>query len=66
MSSQKRQPVADHGTADYWKQVLAALPRGYSKPSVAVEAALKMNVAEVPVPQVLQGILEKAVELANQ
>lgn len=66
MSPQKRQPVADHGTADYWKQVLAALPRGYSKPSVAGEAALKMNVAEVPVPQVLQGILEKAVELANE
>ena len=65
ISGQKAQPTAKRGTSEYWMQVLSALPNRYSKPAVALEAVGKMKTSEVPIPQVLLRIVEKAVELAS-
>jgi hypothetical protein len=46
--------------------VLAALPNRYSKPAIAVEAVLHMKAGEVPVPETLRRILEKAAALGNE
>ncbi len=66
MSSQKPPPSAPEGTAEYWRQVLAALPRGYSKPRAALEAVLRMKAKETPVPELLRSILDSSVELARK
>ena len=64
MSGQKARPTADRGTAEYWRQVLKALPtRGFSKPAAAAEAVDRMTKATVPEP--LVKILNKAVALAK-
>jgi putative ATP-dependent endonuclease of OLD family len=65
MSDQKTQPTAAKGTATYWEEVLAALPNGFSKPAVAMDAVMKMKAGDVGVPSELRDILEKAVELAG-
>ena len=65
MSDQKPPPTSPQGTPAYWDEVLEALPRGYSKPAVAVDAVLKMKARELPVPPVLRSILEKAISLAG-
>lgn len=66
MSQQKQQPTSTHGTTAYWKEVLDALPRGYSKPAVALEAVFKMKTEDVTVPLPLKSILEKAISLAER
>ena len=66
MSQQKQQPTSTHGTTAYWKEVLKALPRGYSKPAVALEAVFKMKTEDVTVPLPLKSILEKAISLAER
>lgn len=66
MSNQKPPPAAPPGTPEYWSQVLGALPNGYSKPAVAVDAAIKMKTGEKSVPGVLQSILEKVISLAGE
>ena len=66
MSNQKPSPTAPHGTSDYWNQVLDALPNGYSKPAVAVDAAIEMKTGEKLVPRVLQSILERVISLAGE
>lgn len=66
MSSQKPKPTSPKGTADYWKEVLNALPKGNSKPAVALEAVLRMKAGDVPVPGELKSILEKAIALAGE
>ena len=67
MSTQKSPPSAPTGTAEYWQQVLAALPsRGYSKPRAALEAVLRMKAKEAPVPELLRSILDRSVELARR
>ena len=63
VSPQKGRPSAPHGSRDYWRQVLNALPRRYSKPAIAAEAVWKMK--ESSVPQELRRILEKATQLAT-
>ena len=65
MSDQKPRPTSSPGTPAYWDEVLEALPRGYSKPAVAVDAALKMKAGDLSVPPVLESILNKAVSLAG-
>ena len=66
MSQQKQQPTSTHGTTAYWREVLDALPRGYSKPAVALEAVFKMKTEDVTVPLPLKSILEKAISLAER
>ena len=66
MSAQKPRPKSPHGTRDYWDEVMAALPNGYSKPAVAIDAVLKMNARDLPVPSTLKSILEKAISLAGE
>ena len=66
MSAQKPRPKSPRGTRDYWDEVIAALPNGYSKPAVAIDAVLKMNAADLPVPSALKSILEKAIALAGE
>ena len=68
MSSQNPQPSSTKGTAQYWHEVLNALPKGYSKPAVAAEAVAKMAATEnaLPVPGTLSDILKKAIELARE
>ena len=66
MSNQKPPPAAPPGTPEYWGQVLDALPNGYSKPAVAVDAAIKMRTGEKSVPGELQSILEKVISLAGE
>ena len=67
MSDQKRRPTAPHGTSHYWNQVLDALPNGYSKPAVAVDASIRMKTGNnTLVPKVLRSILEKVISLAGE
>ncbi len=66
MSPQKQQPTSMHGTPAYWDGVLKALPKGYSKPAVALEAVFKMKAGGVEVPPTLTSILEKAIALAGR
>ena len=66
MSRQKPRPTSAPDTPDYWKEVLAALPSGYSKPEVAAEAAARIiTVGRTGVPDALSSILNKAAELAG-
>ena len=65
MSQQKQRPTSMHGTPAYWEEVLKALPKGYSKPAVALEAVFKMKAGDVAVPPPLKSILEKAIALAG-
>ena len=65
MSRQKQQPTSPHGTPAYWDEVLDALPKGYSKPAVALEVVLKMKAGDVSIPPTLKSILEKAIALAG-
>lgn len=65
MSRQKESPTSARGTAAYWKEVLEALPKGYSKPEVAAEAAARMTAGETPVPAALSSILNEALALAG-
>ena len=65
MSRQKAQPTSPRGTPDYWTQVLNALPKSYSKPEAAAEAAARMTARHTPVPAVLSSILNKASALAG-
>ena len=68
MSRQKNQPTAASGTAEYWRQVVKALPKGFGKPTAAAEAADRMaqETDAAPVPEPLANILNKAVALAEQ
>ena len=68
MSRQKNQPTAARGTAEYWHQVVEALPKGFGKPAAAAEAADRMarETDAAPVPEPLANILNKAVALAEQ
>ena len=66
MSPQKRRPSAPSDTPEYWQQVLAALPRGYSKPGVALDAVLRMKAKQTPVPMVLRSILNRAIDFARK
>ncbi|RMG23654.1 MAG: DUF2813 domain-containing protein, partial [Armatimonadetes bacterium] len=66
MSSQKPQPTSPQGTPEYWKEVLKALPKSYSKPAAALEAVLMMKAGTVPVPNELKLALEKAIALAGE
>ena len=63
MATQKLAPTAERGTRDYWRQVIDALPKGYSKPEVAAEVVDRMtqSVDPTPVPTALETILNKAV-----
>lgn len=65
MSAQKSSPTSAKGTATYWTEVLKALPKGYSMPEVATEAAARMTTGATPVPAVLSSILNKALALAG-
>ena len=65
MSQQKAQPTSPKGTPDYWTEVLNALPKSYSKPEAAAEAAARMTARHTPVPAVLSSILNKASALAG-
>ena len=67
MSRQKNQPTAASGTAEYWRQVVKALPKGFGKPAAAAEAADRMaqETDAAPVPEPLVNILNKAVALAK-
>ena len=65
ISSQKPQPTSPTGTPDYWNEVLNALPKRYSKPEIAAEAAARMAAGQTPVPEVLSSILNKPIELAG-
>ena len=67
MSPQNRQPSSRRGTAQYWHEVLDALPKGFSKPAVAAEAVARMTAPEdrLPVPGPVSAILNKAIELAG-
>ena len=64
VSPQKGRPSAPHGSPDYWRQVLNALPRRYSKPAIAAKAVWKMKEGSA-VPQELRLILRKAMQLAT-
>ena len=65
MSPQKLHPTSPKGAAAYWTEVLNALPKKYSKPEVASEAAARMTAGLTPVPEALSSILNKALELAG-
>ena len=65
MSPQKPHPTSPKGAAAYWTEVLNALPKKYSKPEVASEAAARMTAELTPVPEALSSILNKALELAG-
>lgn len=65
MSPQKPQPTSPNGTPDYWEEVLNALPKRFSKPEVAAEAAARMTTGQTPVPEALSSILNKALKLAG-
>ena len=62
---QRPQPTSPRGTPDYWDQVLNALPKRFSKPEVAAEAAARMTAGQTEVPEALSSILNKALELAG-
>lgn len=66
MSPQKPRPSAPPDTPEYWKQVLAALPKGYSKPGAALDAVLRMKEQGTVVPDVLRSILDRAIDLARE
>ena len=68
MSQQKDRPSAQKDTPAYWREVLPALPKGYSKPEIASEAVARMLASEnaMPVPNTLEQILHKAIELAGK
>lgn len=68
MSKQKDRPSAQRDTLTYWREVLMALPKGYSKPEIASEAVARMLASEdaMPVPETLERILRKAIELAGK
>ena len=66
MDSQKSQPSAPEGTAEYWQQVLAALSKRHSKPGAALDAVLRMKTKETPVPELLRSILDSVIELARK
>ena len=68
MSKQKPKPLAKKGTPNYWREVMQALPKGYSKPEVASEAVARMVAGEgsTSVPDTLESILRKAIELAEK
>ncbi len=68
MSSQKPHPSSTKGTAQYWLEVLDALPKSFSKPAAAAEAVAKMTATEnaLPVPGPLSDILNKAIDLAGE
>lgn len=65
ISDQKAQPTAEHGTPEYWRQVLKA--GSFRKPEVATQAAERMTRPDgpAPVPAPIEAILNKAVELAE-
>lgn len=65
MSPQKSSPTSARGAATYWTEVLRAVPKGYSKPEVAAEAAARMTTGATPVPAALSSILNKALALAG-
>jgi putative ATP-dependent endonuclease of OLD family len=65
MSSQKPKPTSAHGTPAYWEEVIAALPKSFSKPAAALEAVIEMQEGAVPVPAELSAILSRAVQLAG-
>ena len=65
MSRQKPQPTSPGGSAAYWTEVLAALPKSYSKPEVAAEAVARMTAGRTAVPAALSSILNKASALAG-
>ena len=65
MSRQKPQPTSSRGSAAYWTEVLAALPKSYSKPEVAAEAVARMTAGRTAVPAALSSILNKASALAG-
>ena len=65
MSRQKPRPTSARDSPAYWTEVLKALPRTYSKPEVAAEAATRMTTGETPVPAALSSILTKASALAG-
>ncbi len=66
MSQQKTQPASPKGTPNYCEEVLEALPNGYSKPEIALEAVEIMREDKSKVPPVLKEILEKVVALAGE
>ena len=68
VSPQKDRPSAQKDTPMYWREVLQALPKGYSKPEIAAEAVARMLASEDarPVPATLEQILCKAIELAGK
>ena len=65
MSAQKQQPTSQRGTRDYWREVIKALPKGYSKPEAAAEAAEEMIAKPERVPEELARIVERAISLAQ-
>ena len=65
MSRQRPQPTSPEGTPAYWDQVLNALPKRFSKPEVAADAAARMTAGQTEVPEALSSILNKALELAG-
>jgi len=65
MSPQKQQPTSAKGTPEYWTEVIAALPKGYSKPAAALEAVLGMKSSPESTPATLKTVLEKVVALAK-
>ena len=65
MSDQKQQPTSPHGTRAYWREVIAALPRGYSKPEAAAEAVEAMIADPNRVPEELARIVRRAISLAE-
>lgn len=66
MSPQKPRPSAPPDTPEYWQQVLAALPRRFSKPGAALDAVLRMKAKEKPVPDTLRSILNRAIDFARK
>ncbi len=65
MSPKKPPPSSPKGTTACWREVLGALPRGYSKPEVAADAAHRMLAKPDLVPEPLSEILEHAIALAG-
>ena len=64
MSRQKEAPTAQLGTREYWRQVIEALPRGFSKPEAAAEAVDRMAESKT-VPRELEDILLKVKALTE-
>ena len=68
MSKQKTKPSVKKGTRNYWREVMQALPKDYSKPEIASEAVAKMVAGKgsISVPDALECILRKAIDLAGK